>query len=350
MRTEIAITGMSVLSGAGGSASALCKHCVDGKNAASDINIEAYENDLVSVNSGERELYRIQKMLFIAFLKASRMARAGSEAILPERTGICLGNCHGLEEFRSGFFNHYTKSEPALTSPALFPFTTANALASWLAIQTGVKGANLTFISDGTSSAEAILAACDLITANECDAVFVGGISVLDLNLRDEFLAAGFRHEIAGMLLLESASHARSRGIDPIAVLKDIKNISLTKDEMAAVRQNGSILKILNKTRSNLSPDIAEMVYLGNELGDNGPGLVPRDALTSMEKLNVFPLNAVVGNIFDAAGVFGAALSVELLDRQNNGKWCPLRSSQEGILHSTVNSSGTAITMLIRKA
>ncbi len=172
---EIAITGMCVLSSAGETASALCEYGILGKTLEQQIDLNLYEKEIKFVDTGSHELYRIQKLLLLAFLKSADMAGLKMELTSPEMVSVFLGNSYGMEEFKSGFFRLYKESSPALTSPKLFPFTNANSLASWLSIQTRSKGPSLTFVNGSTSSAEAVLAACDALIAKECEVAFVGG-------------------------------------------------------------------------------------------------------------------------------------------------------------------------------
>ena len=51
MKTEIAITGMCVLSSAGETASILCEQSVSGKTIKPQIEIQAYENAMNSIDA-----------------------------------------------------------------------------------------------------------------------------------------------------------------------------------------------------------------------------------------------------------------------------------------------------------
>ncbi len=346
---EIAVTGMCVLSGAGETAFALCEHGTSEKTIAQQIDLRKYEKEIASIDTGSRELYRIQRLLLAAFLKASRMAELEMKLKSPERVGIFLGNSYGIEEFKTEFFRLYKKSDPALTSPSLFPFTTANALASWLAIQTGAKGPSITFVSGSTSSAEAILAACDALMANECYMAFVGGVSIIDNNLSDEFYSSGFRYESAGMLVLEKIDNVKPAKRKPIAILKDLQSTMLAQEQIEEIKHKQSVLSINDKARSHFNDDCAEIVYLGNNLGEAVFSYNKNKPVATKKEHKVFFLSDAVGNVFDAAGVLGLALSADLLNLPKGAKWRPFGPSQESILYSNISSSGTAVTMLVNK-
>ncbi len=347
METEIAITGECVLSSAGETAFALCENIVLGKKITQQIDLQMYEKEIASLNTGPRELYRIQKLLLTAFLKASHAAGLKMGLPSPERTGIFLGNSYGIEEFKTEFFRLYKKSGPALTSSTLFPFTNANSLASWLAIQIDAKGPNLTFVGGSTSSAEAILAACDALVADECDMAFVGGVSIIDNNLSDEFYASGFGYESAGMLVLEKMKNATLANRRPIAILKDQQRTIFTQEQIEKIMHKKSVSGVNDEAPGCFHQDIPEIVYLGNNLGDNVFSYNKNKSEITKEQDKFFFLSDVIGNVFDAAGVLGVALSADLFNLPKNTKWCPFGRTQESILYSNIGSNGSAVKMLV---
>ena len=176
MENEIVVTGFSILQGKGGVA----------------LSPEDYEQDWDGVDTGAHELNRAQKIMLAAFMKAQRSAGLELKTIASERMGIFIGNSYGVDGFKTDFFRLYKKSNPLLTSPSLFPFTTPNSLAAWLAIPMGVKGPTTTFVSGCNASSHALLAANDAISSGECDIAFVGGVSILCEDLSDECAASGF--------------------------------------------------------------------------------------------------------------------------------------------------------------
>ena len=76
---EIAITGICVLSSAGETASAMCEHSISGKPMDQQIDLQLYEKEIKDFDTGSRELYRIQKLLLVAFLKSVHMAGIKTE-------------------------------------------------------------------------------------------------------------------------------------------------------------------------------------------------------------------------------------------------------------------------------
>jgi hypothetical protein len=346
---EIAITGMCVLNIAGETASALCEHAVSGQRIGQQIDLHLYEKEINAVDTGSRELYRIQKLLLAAFLKSANMAGLKMELTSPEMMSVFLGNSYGIEEFKSDFFRLYKESSPSLTSPKLFPFTNANSLASWLAIQTRSKGPSLTFVSGGTSSAEAVLAACDALIAKECEVAFVGGASIIANSLSEEFHAAGFKYESVAMLTMEKASNVKSSGRKCIAILKDRQSKILTHEQINKLKCKSSMLSIDDEAHAHINNDSAEIIYLGNNLGDNVFSCGKIESRVKKEKQKAFFLNDAIGNVFDAAGVLGIGLSIDLLNSSKGITWCPFDLPQKSILYSNVSSSGSAVTVLMSK-
>lgn len=342
---EIAVTGMCVLSSAGETALALCEHSLLKNKIEEHIDLSFYEKEINSVYTGSRELYRIQKLLLAAFLKSAHMAGFEKGMTSPEMVSIFLGNSYGMEEFKYEFFRLYKKSSPVLTSPKLFPFTNANSLASWLAIQADAKGPSLTFVNGSTSSAEAVLAACDALVANECDVAFVGGVSITDNILSEEYCTAGFRHESAAMLVIEKASNVRSSGRKCIAILKDRQSKTVTHEQISNLEDNSSSLFFDNGVPIHAK----QIIHLVNNLGDNVFNCGKTGVRVSGEKQEVFFLSDVVGNAFDASGALGIGLSIDLLSLSKDAAWCPFDLSQKSLFYSNVGSSGSAITMLVSK-
>jgi len=349
MRTDITITGMCVLSSAGETASILCEQSVLGKTITPQIDLQVYEKLIDSLDTGSHELYRIQKLLLVAFLKASHMAKLSTGLAQSERIGIFLGNSYGLEGFKSNFFRLYKKSDPSLTSPTLFPFTNANALASWLAIQIEAKGPNLTFVNGCTSSSEAILAACDALAANECEVAFVGGVNLIDHDFSDEFYASGFRYESVGMLVLEKRSSAGNSKRKPLAFFKDWQSGILTQRQIPMIKSEKSISKVDNETFSRFKEFSTEIIHLGNNLGENTFNYDKDNFEIIREQQQVLSLGDAMGNAFDTAGILGVGLSIELLNTSQDVKRHAFSLSRENIVFSNIDSGGSTIAMLISK-
>jgi 3-oxoacyl-(acyl-carrier-protein) synthase len=265
MAKEVVVTGFNVLSAGQGK-----------------IEADEYNRDLALVDTGAHEINRAQKILLASFLRTLSSAGIAPEAVANERASFFMGNSYGIEGFKTDFFRVYQSSDPSLTSPSLFPFTTANALSAWLAIQTGICGPNTTFVSGCNASSQALLAAYDAILAGECDIAFCAGISLLYDDLKEEFVASGFKQEVVAFVVLEEEGKARAMGRKILGKIADFRFERLSKERLEQLKSGSK--ETGRREAASVNPGIT---FLGNNLGDHFFGY-GADA---------------EGNVFDAAGV-----------------------------------------------
>jgi hypothetical protein len=204
-------------------------------------------------------------------------------------------------------------------------------------------------VDGSVSSSEALFAAHDALVVDECKMAFVGGVNVVDNDLMDEFCASGFRCESIGILMLEKKGDVMSTGRKPFAFLKDMGRSTLTQKQIEKVKTDKSIKNINGKARGRFK-SASEIIHLGNNLGENVFVYGKSGYKAIKEKHKVFSLSDATGNVFDAAGVMGVALSAELLNLQRTADWHPFGLSEKSILYSDISSNGSAITMLISKS
>lgn len=298
MEKETVVTGFSILQGKGGIA----------------LSPEDYEQDWDGVDTGAHELNRAQKIMLAAFMKAQHSARLESKMVSSERTAIFIGNSFGVDGFKTDFFRLYKKSNPLLTSPSLFPFTTPNSLAAWLAIPMGVKGANTTFVSGCNASSQALLAANDAISSGECDIAFVGGVSIMCEDLIDEFKASGFKQEVVVFVILESQNQAEKSGRRIYGRIRDFEYEKIASDNLSK-----SSLKGLSSQGVGSDAPMAEVVFFGNNLGEK-----------------VFDYSDIQeGNVFDVAGVLSIVRALSL--------------NTKLVTCSSLDSSGSVIRFVLEK-
>jgi 3-oxoacyl-[acyl-carrier-protein] synthase II len=177
--------------------------------------------------------------------RASQFAIAASKLALVDagftvtqenssRVGVVLGSgfcgLSSSEEFHRG---QVLKGFLDL-NPMLFPNTVPNAPSSYVSIELGIEGVNSTLVQSFCTAEAAIFFACDQLRRGRADLILTGGVDELS-----EFLFRGFSElhllatdggdgersrpydkmrngltlgEGAGLLVIESEEHARSRG------------------------------------------------------------------------------------------------------------------------------------------
>jgi 3-oxoacyl-(acyl-carrier-protein) synthase len=170
-------------------------------------------------------------------IAASKLALADAQFSVTQenssRIGVVLGSgfcgLSNSEEFHRG---QVLKGFLDL-NPMLFPNTVPNAASSYVSIELGIQGVNCTLVQSFCSAEAAITFACDQIQNGRADLILTGGVDELseflfrsfsDLHLLAVDQGHGERScpydrmrnglilgEGAGVLVIESEEHARSR-------------------------------------------------------------------------------------------------------------------------------------------
>lgn len=244
---QVVISGYSAITAAGAGLEPLLAAIRDGRPALSPVS-----DDRVGRPDrlwGRAAFFRASE--YMPPLKARKMDRASQFAtaatglalkdagidlktLEPERVGIALGCGFGgvgnSAEFLSGYF---TAGAEGL-SPLLFPNTVSNAPASNASIELGLKGPNVTLVQRFCSAESALMMACRFIQEGRADVMITGGVDDLTPLMIAGFEALGQLKSYArnfgegsGILVLESAGHARRRGAGIRAVLDDIRTVGL---------------------------------------------------------------------------------------------------------------------------
>ncbi|MFO7870761.1 MAG: beta-ketoacyl synthase N-terminal-like domain-containing protein [Kiritimatiellia bacterium] len=213
MKSNIAITGISVITGKGRGEGAFAPGPVSREDVPLLIDVADLERELAEVDTGPYELHRAQKIMAAAFLEALNDAGMGIKSAQAGRTALLVGNAHGVEEFRTGFFRRMKNTQPELTGPSLFPFTNPNSLSAALSALFHTTGPNLTFTCGGTSSEEAIASACGFLASGRAERAVVAGLNLFCRDYGDEMIESGFACECCAMLVLERPEKAAGRRI-----------------------------------------------------------------------------------------------------------------------------------------
>ena len=180
---------------------------------------------------------------------------AGAPEVDPERFAVVVGSAIG------GLTTTLAQQaqlleNPRRVSPHTVTMMMANGSAAWLAIELGAKAGARAPVSACASGSEAIMMGWEMIRAGTADVVLAGGTEACVTGLTLDALAQtralsrsegdpatasrpfsadrdGFvLGEGAGLMVLESAEHARARGAAPIA---EVLGAALTSDALDIV-------------------------------------------------------------------------------------------------------------------
>ncbi len=286
MSLDIAVRGISIIQG----------------NPKIDPGLFAAE--LSAIDKGPYELNRIQKICAITFIKA--LSDAGIILNETNRKGIAifLGNSFSVEEFKAGFLRSYKNTRPGLVNPSLFTFTTANSVASWVGVQFGVKGTNLTFTNGCISGSQAIIAGCDSIISGRADIAIAGGVSLICEDFKDEFYECGFSSEYAGFLVLEKKKSVIDAGRRAHIIIEDFRQGFLSQTSIEELNNRKLPTELEDYRRfSNVK---CLSAHLGNSLTEN-KFLYCNEMQEQDKTIGATYLNDQLGNAFSAAGVLGVS-------------------------------------------
>jgi 3-oxoacyl-[acyl-carrier-protein] synthase II len=207
------------------------------KGAAVDIGA-AVDGDIPGLEPAERRLDRTTQLAIaaagVAFADAGLAGGpAGADA---ERAGVVVGTSRGAAERLEHWHGRFLELGEEGVGPHASPHTTAANLSGAVARRFGLKGPALSVSAACASAAQAIGLAFDLIRSGRADVMLAGGTEACltpfamamfakagILSRRVDAPAAACRPfdrdrdgivvgEGAGMLVLESAEHARRRG------------------------------------------------------------------------------------------------------------------------------------------
>ena len=257
-----------------------------------------------------------------------------------ERIGVIIGS--GIGGIATWETNHKTLLDrgPSRVSPFFIPMMIANMASGMVSIDLGARGSNYATVSACASGAHAIGEAFEAIRRGQLDAVFAGGseapVSPLAMAGFSSMKALSTRNdeperasrpfdkdrdgfvlgEGAGMLVLESESHARKRGA---TVLAEICGYGVTSDAhhiSAPAPEHEGAARAMKLALEAAGVSTAEVDYI-NAHGTSTPlndkfesiairGLFGADA----DRLAVSSTKSMTGHLLGAAGAVEAAVSV----------------------------------------
>ncbi|MGF9947123.1 beta-ketoacyl-ACP synthase II [Priestia megaterium] len=247
---RVVITGMGVVSPIGNNIRTFWNNLIKGESGISSIDtfditdhkakiagiVRDFDADKVLGKKEARRLDRFSQFALAAAEQAWTDSRLDLNHIDPERLGVYVGSGIGGIETLIENIEALRQKGPRRVSPTLVPGMISNAAAAQISIKWDAMGPSMSPVSACAIGNTAIGEAFRLIRSGEVDAVFAGGTeaAITDLSVasfenatalstrnddptqasrpfdedRDGFVMS----EGAGILILESLSHALRRG------------------------------------------------------------------------------------------------------------------------------------------
>jgi 3-oxoacyl-[acyl-carrier-protein] synthase II len=254
---RVVVTGLGVVSPLGLNIANTWEGLINGKSGIDYItqfDVEHYETKIAGEIKGfeptayinrkdSRHMDRFAQLAVAASLQALEKSGIQISSTNKDNIGVVIGS--GIGGLTTLFEQNKILLEkgPDRVSPFLIPMMIADIAAAQVSIVLGVKGPNLCTASACSSGSDAIGAACEIIRRNDAQVMIAGGsesiinpIGIASFNAlnalstrndepqlascpfdaeRDGFIIS----EGAGILILESLTHAKKRGANIMAEL-----------------------------------------------------------------------------------------------------------------------------------
>lgn len=283
------------------------------------------------------------------------------------RTALVFGSCFGNQRETQKYMERVLRRGPAAGQPILFPNLVLNAAGGYAAIELGLQGPNLSVSDHEVSGEIAVATAADLLRAEVCDQVIVGGAdefgSLYLGALRERrLLAPGSAPsaprpdarlgqivpgEGAAAMVLERAGAANARGVEGYAELTDARTVAIEAGPYEAPEPSAAARRMVDGI------DLGARRVSAVLGGANGSR--PRDALDQAvvdelaRRQSVAPgcvrIDSLVGD-WPARGAFTAALACLAL-RQGRVPGIESNGPPERVLVPGSGRSGTLVPLLI---
>jgi 3-oxoacyl-[acyl-carrier-protein] synthase II len=363
---NVAVTGIGVVSPIGIGRQTFWDNLTEGCSGIAELDRHTGTTELPTIAAAVRDFQardfissvhlRRMDRLSRMIVAASRMALDDARNVLdgtpPEDVGVVVGSAIGDVSESVANLGRILAKGPAFASPMLFPNLVLNAPASYVAMELGLTGSNLTVAQGEVSGEEAIRLGCDLIRAGRADVVLAGGGDelapiVVDLYRRARALA-GQRGgpewcspydaersglvlgEGAAMLVLESPARAAARAAIVYAQIAAEIDLTLTSplydwpDSAAGMRRSPGgpfglkdVDLVCGSANSSRRLDACELDLLTRIFGEGA------------SRVTATSIKGATGE-FGAAGALSAAALCLALREQVVPPLCHLRRPERG--------------------
>lgn len=342
-KNRVVVTGLGVVSPVGNNCTTFWDNLVEGRSGirAADFvdertasRIAGMAEDVVPDTMSPKELKRQSRFILFA-LEAANQAWAQSGLDMnhedPYRCGVYLGTgIGGIQDIEENALKLH-ESGPRRVSPLLMIKGLSNMAAGTVAMQFGLQGPNACVVTACATGAQSIIAAANAIRLRQADVMLCGGTeatvipyglaafsSLRALSTRNDAPEQASRpfdrdrdgfvlSEGAGVLVLESEAHARSRGAEILATLAGTAETSDAYHPVAP-RPDGSGAAAsmrLALQQAGIAPDQVDYCNA------HGTSTRLNDVAESLAFLDVFgtetpfvsSTKSIIGHLLGAAGV-----------------------------------------------
>ncbi|MED3572740.1 beta-ketoacyl-ACP synthase II [Cytobacillus praedii] len=354
---RVVITGMGVMSPLGNSIQTLWNNLISGVSGISTINtfdvtnhktkiagiIQDFDAEGILGKSEARRLDRFSQFSLAAAEQAWADSKLDSNHIDAERLGVYVGSGIGGIETLIENIDALRQKGPRRVSPSLVPAMISNAAAAQISIKWNAMGPSMSPVSACAIGNTSIGEAFRLIRSGEVDVMFAGGTeaAITDLSIAsfgnatalstrnddptkasrpfDESRDGFVMSEGAGILILESLSHALSREAKIYAEIigygasSDAHHIVATHPE-----GKGAYLAMRSSLKNaNLSPDEIDVISAhatSTKVGDISETMAIKQLFGKQAyQIPVTANKSMLGHMLGAAGgVEAIALAMSL--------------------------------------
>ncbi len=357
---EIVITGMGVVSSLGHTVEEFWGNLVAGKSGIATIDRFDPENFAVkfagqirnfdpSPYYSERDAGRTSRNIQYAVhatTTALQMAGLDPKSVDPRRAGVMIGSgMGGMDVFFENSVTLETKG-PRRVSPFFVPMAIANMAAGEVGIRLGWMGPNWAPVSACATSNHSFITAADQIRLGRADVMVAGGCeeavckigvagfaAMKALSTRNDNPAAASRpfdkdrdgfvmSEGAGILVLESLSHAKKRGATILARLAGY-GVSGDGYHISQPREDGEgVVGAMKAACAEARIDIQQVTYV-NTHGTSTPrgdaaecGAIYKAFDGKIENLKINSTKSMTGHALGAASGIEAVAAIMSLREQ----------------------------------
>ncbi|VXC65676.1 3-oxoacyl-(acyl-carrier-protein) synthase 1 [Arthrobacter sp. 9V] len=348
---DIAVTGLGASTPLGGNVRTTWDSLLAGGSGIRDVSVDFLQDSGLSVSIAApmaedpagsltpvaaKRLDRVQQAAMVAAAEA--WADAGSPQVDGTRLAVVVGTGVGGIGTLLWEDDVLESRGQRRVSPRTVPMLMPNGPAAALSIHYGAMAGSYTPVSACSSGAEALVQAARLIRSGEADVVIAGGteaaitpitvaafLQTQAISTRTDDAGSASRPfaadrdgfvlgEGAGIVVLESAEHARARGAVVHAVLRGV-GISSDAFHMTAPADDGAgQIAAIRKALKDADLSAADIGHVnahatGTPVGDLAEAKAIRTVFG--DSASVTAPKASLGHLFGAAGAVEAILTVK---------------------------------------